>query len=95
MEDVLESGKTNNEVSLKEPSPDTIYIFAYTSGTTGDPKGSMIPHSYFVASCVAIDYYAYNYTSTDIAISYLPYAHIFEQAIFCFSMFYGIKNGYY
>jgi long-chain acyl-CoA synthetase len=65
-------------VALKEPKPDTTYMFAYTSGTTGDPKGSMIPHSYYVGVCNFVDYFGANFTKDDITISYLPYAHIFE-----------------
>jgi long-chain acyl-CoA synthetase len=34
-------------------------------------------------------------TPDDIAISYLPYAHIFEQAIFVYSIFIGFSHGYY
>lgn len=53
-------------------------MFAYTSGTTGDPKGSMINHSYYVAICDFVDYFGANFNKDDVTISYLPYAHIFE-----------------
>ena len=79
----------------KSPSPSTCYIFCYTSGTTGDPKGAMLSHSYFIGCVVAITYYQYNFTPVDTAISYLPYAHLFEQAILCSSLFLGFKHGYY
>ena len=29
---------------VDEPNGDNIYMFTYTSGTTGDPKASIIPH---------------------------------------------------
>ena len=36
-----------------------------------------------------------NFTKEDICLSYLPYAHIFEQAFFLYSCFVGVKNGFY
>lgn len=32
---------------------------------------------------------------TDVAISYLPYGHTFEQCIFIFSLLRGFAHGYY
>jgi long-chain acyl-CoA synthetase len=93
--DVLKEGEKKESIAFEEPGPDTIYIFCYTSGTTGDPKGSMIAHSYFVGCAVAMEHYDYKFSCMDTVISYLPYAHIFEQAMFVFSIFMGIKIGYY
>jgi long-chain acyl-CoA synthetase len=36
-----------------------------------------------------------NFTTEDVALSYLPYAHLFEQAFFIYTCFIGMKNGYY
>lgn len=52
-------------------------MLCYTSGTTGDPKAAMITHANFVAATAAIMYFS-DVGSGDIAISYLPYAHVFE-----------------
>lgn len=82
-------------MQLKRPTPDDVVIFCYTSGTTGDPKGSMISHSYFMTVCLCVDSYHYQFTNMDCAISYLPYAHIFEQAVFNYAIFFGTKFGYY
>lgn len=48
--EILEEGKNHTDVTLIEPKPDTIYMFCYTSGTTGDPKGAKMSHSGFLAT---------------------------------------------
>jgi long-chain acyl-CoA synthetase len=50
----------------------------YTSGTTGVPKGAMIPHSniYFVCGTLAA---AVGFSSEDMSLSFLPLSHIFER----------------
>ena len=70
-------------------------MFAYTSGTTGDPKGSIIPHSYYVSVCNFVELFGANLTHQDVALSYLPYAHIFEQGVFTYIFFTGMKVGYF
>lgn len=70
-------------------------MFCYTSGTTGDPKAAMLPHSSFVAVIRVVHYFKTNFTVDDIAISYLPYAHVFEQCIFVYALFTGFSFGYY
>ena len=42
--EVLEAGASNVNITLKRPNPQSIYMFCYTSGTTGDPKGAKIHH---------------------------------------------------
>jgi long-chain acyl-CoA synthetase len=94
--DVIEEGrKHSTQMEFKKPTPDTIYIMCYTSGTTGDPKGSMMSHSYFVACAASVPYFQMNFTKDDISLSYLPYAHLFEQAFFCYTCFVGLKTGFY
>ena len=70
-------------------------MFCYTSGTTGDPKAAMLPHSAFIAMLQNVDYYFPEINETDVLISYLPYAHCFEQDSFIYSMFSGYSHGYY
>jgi long-subunit acyl-CoA synthetase (AMP-forming) len=43
--------------SFEEPNADTIYIFSYTSGTTGDPKAVMLSHKNILASATSIIYF--------------------------------------
>jgi long-chain acyl-CoA synthetase len=76
--EVIQKGKEHPEVILKDPSHDTIYMFCYTSGTTGDPKGAKIPHSGFLSTISLANYCKIDFNHEDISISYLPYAHIME-----------------
>jgi len=70
-------------------------MFCYTSGTTGDPKGAKMTHKGFVATQSISEYAGLNLNENDTSISYLPYAHIFEQANFVFSISRGYSHGYY
>ena len=40
-------------------------------------------------------YYQWGFCEDDISLSYLPYAHIFEQSLFVFSLVSGFAHGYY
>ncbi len=48
--EIIEVGREHPEIALVDPSPETIYMFCYTSGTTGEPKGAMLAHSCFVTN---------------------------------------------
>jgi long-chain acyl-CoA synthetase len=92
---VIEEGKKHHHFEFNEPTPDTIYIFGYTSGTTGDPKGAKLSHKAFVSNMKLFDYFHAGFTPDDVSISYLPYAHLFEQCVFVYSLFRGFSHGYY
>mmetsp|Transcript_43355 Transcript_43355/g.41780 ORF Transcript_43355/g.41780 Transcript_43355/m.41780 type:complete len:104 (+) Transcript_43355:367-678(+) len=55
----------------------------------------MITHRYLMATMIAVEDYPRPFSNNDTFISYLPYAHLFEQAIFWFSICFGMKHGYY
>ena len=77
--DVLEEGKKLPDATFKVPTSETIHMFCYTSGTTGDPKAAMMSHGSFIPVIKMVDFfYAKGLTENEVAISYLPYAHIFE-----------------
>ena len=76
--DILNEGKKHPDATFREPTPETTHMFCYTSGTTGDPKAAILTHSCFVPVGKTIDFFSGGLFPEDVAISYLPYAHVFE-----------------
>jgi long-chain acyl-CoA synthetase len=59
-------------------APDDLATIVYTSGTTGLPKGVMLPHRCIVdmaRSCLEV----FDIGPDDEALSFLPYSHVFER----------------
>ncbi len=52
----------------------------YTSGTTGEPKGAVLTHENFVAN-VSTCSTLFEVMPSDIALSFLPLAHVFERMV--------------
>ncbi|CAJ0929381.1 unnamed protein product, partial [Ranitomeya imitator] len=81
MSDVEYLGKENFKKPAP-PSPEDLCLICFTSGTTGDPKGAMLTHKNVVAdasSFVKATESTFVPMTSDIAISYLPMAHVFER----------------
>jgi len=51
----------------------------YTSGTTGNPKGVMLPHSCFKEAMRVNSIRLTNLTDNDTSIAFLPLSHVFER----------------
>jgi long-chain acyl-CoA synthetase len=69
----------------------------YTSGTTGDPKGAILTHANFVASQAAL-VFQLKYSPldhTDVHLSYLPLAHIFERLVLMVMLAKGASVGFF
>ncbi|XP_036120423.1 long-chain-fatty-acid--CoA ligase 5 isoform X1 [Molossus molossus] len=81
--DAENTGKENFRKPMP-PEPDDLGIICFTSGTTGDPKGAMITHKNVVSNAAAFlkcVEYTFQPTPEDVAISYLPLAHMFERVV--------------
>lgn len=105
--DLLNSSETPFEP--RPPRSEDLCTICYTSGTTGMPKGVMLPHSALLAdasACLALCGYGANgfspeqrslfeLKSTDVHISYLPLAHIFERIVMTALTTVGAGIGFY
>jgi long-chain acyl-CoA synthetase len=92
LEEIIKEGEKNLRPWAKI-SPNTIYAFSYTSGTTGDPKGAMLSH---LNICSAINGCLMNspsFDNNDSYLSYLPMAHVMERVILNRSFLSKIKIG--
>ena len=88
------------EVGSKQSCPriaatkDDIHVISYTSGTTGDPKGVKLSHENLLSNAKATGRRTVC-VAGDPIISYLPYTHSFEQGLFTYAVFQGLKIGFY
>jgi len=60
-----------------DPTKDDIYIFSYTSGTTGDSKGVKLSHDNVLSNTRCAEL-RITVNPGEATISYLPYTHSFE-----------------
>jgi long-chain acyl-CoA synthetase len=58
---------------------DDLATFIYTSGSTGKPKGVMLTHGNIAAACDALSRHGLTLCPDDVALSYLPMAHVYER----------------
>jgi long-chain acyl-CoA synthetase len=74
--------------------PGQLCTIIYTSGTTGEPKGVMLTHnnlsSNVTDSCATFDFYP----GTDVALSFLPLAHVYGRMLDYIYLFNGVSVAY-
>ncbi|XP_026449977.1 long chain acyl-CoA synthetase 6, peroxisomal-like [Papaver somniferum] len=83
-----------NPQPFAPPNPEDIATICYTSGTTGTPKGAILTHENLIASVAGATISVKFYTS-DVYISYLPLAHIYERANQVMTVYFGVAVGFY
>ncbi|XP_047310054.1 long chain acyl-CoA synthetase 6, peroxisomal-like isoform X2 [Impatiens glandulifera] len=76
------------------PKQDDVATICYTSGTTGTPKGVVLSHGNLIANIAGTTFNVKFYPS-DVYISYLPLAHIYERANQLLLVYYGASVGFY
>ncbi|MDE6311059.1 MAG: long-chain fatty acid--CoA ligase [Muribaculaceae bacterium] len=95
--ELLALGREANELSraaverrTAEAVPEDIATLVYTSGTTGEPKGAILPHSCFNAALPAHTRRLSYLTDADTSVCFLPLSHIFEKAWSYFCLMSGM-----
>ena len=72
---------------------DDLATIIYTSGTTGEPKGVMLTHrnlsSNATDACPKVDF-----RPTEVGLSFLPLAHIYERTVAYMYLFEGMAIAY-
>jgi long-chain acyl-CoA synthetase len=86
--DVADYRKRAAEISSRE-----LLTIIYTSGTTGEPKGVMLTHSN-VSSNVIDSLSDYDLSPSDVALSFLPLAHVYERTVDYGYLFRGVPLAY-
>ena len=66
----------------------------YTSGTTGEPKGVMLTHANFCSNVADSCSELTLYPATDLAISFLPLAHVYGRMLDYLYIFNGCPVAY-
>lgn len=97
-DDAVKEGNESKQ-DATPPSPEDLAIIMYTSGTTGNPKGVMLSHEALVATVASTELYFQEYGypigASDVFMSYLPLAHVFDFFSENLFLFLGSKIGYY
>jgi long-chain acyl-CoA synthetase len=74
--------------------PGQLASIIYTSGTTGEPKGVMLSHTNFCSNVTDVGCdFALN-SSHDVAISFLPLAHVYGRTLDYIYLFQGVPIAY-
>ncbi|MBI3696298.1 MAG: AMP-binding protein, partial [Acidobacteria bacterium] len=75
------------EDAIAAVGPEDLASILYTSGTTGTPKGVMLTHANIVSNVLDSEP---DIGPTDVALSFLPLAHIYERMVDYSYYFHGV-----
>ncbi len=73
--------------------PDQLASIIYTSGTTGEPKGVMLSHANLVSNEMG-SFEGFSCGPADVAVSFLPLAHVYERVTDYGFLFRGVSLAY-
>src|SRR5271165_5555654 len=74
--------------------PSQLASLIYTSGTTGEPKGVMLTHSNFCSNVTDSCHQLGLRPETDLAVSFLPLAHVYGRMLDYVYLFHGCPVAY-
>ncbi|XP_015245082.1 PREDICTED: long-chain-fatty-acid--CoA ligase 1-like [Cyprinodon variegatus] len=90
-------GEANHHIPVP-PQPDDMAVVCFTSGTTGSPKGAMLTHGNIVSNCssfIKLTQVSCPLSPSDVHISYLPLAHMFERVVQGIMFVQGARIGFF
>ena len=79
--------------SAAEVTPDQVATIIYTSGTTGEPKGVILTHMN-LSSNAKDGLSGYQFNRSDVALEFLPLAHVYERMAGYAYLFNGVSIAY-
>ncbi|XP_072371981.1 LOW QUALITY PROTEIN: long-chain-fatty-acid--CoA ligase 1a [Scyliorhinus torazame] len=82
----------------RPPQPGDLAVICFTSGTTGNPKGAMLTHRNIVSNFsafVKVTEGQWVASPSDIHISFLPLAHMFERLVQIVVLCHGARIGFF
>ncbi|XP_038555879.1 long-chain-fatty-acid--CoA ligase 1-like [Micropterus salmoides] len=97
LQDMEAIGKANHRLPVP-PRPEDMAVICFTSGTTGNPKGAMLTHGNIVSNCSAfikMTEVSCPLCPSDVHISFLPLAHMFERVVQGVMLVQGARIGYF
>jgi long-chain acyl-CoA synthetase len=74
--------------------PGQLASIIYTSGTTGEPKGVMLTHTNFCSNATDVGCDFALRSQQDVAISFLPLAHVYGRTLDYLYLFQGVPIAY-
>src|SRR6266436_8068516 len=74
--------------------PGQLASIIYTSGTTGEPKGVMLTHTNFCSNVTDVGCDFALRSTEDVAISFLPLAHVYGRTLDYIYLFQGVPIAY-
>jgi long-chain acyl-CoA synthetase len=74
--------------------PGQLASLIYTSGTTGEPKGVMLTHANFCSNVTDTSVNIKFDPKEDVAISFLPLAHVYGRMVDYTHLFHGVTIAY-
>ncbi|KAM9330417.1 long-chain-fatty-acid--CoA ligase 1-like [Gastrophryne carolinensis] len=97
MKEIEEEGRMHHE-KPKPSRSDDLAVVCFTSGTTGDPKGAMITHKNIVSTAsgfLKATEGSFKMNASDVHLSYLPLAHMFERIVQLLLFWHGGQIGFF
>uniref|UniRef100_A0A3B4YSQ3 Arachidonate--CoA ligase n=1 Tax=Seriola lalandi dorsalis TaxID=1841481 RepID=A0A3B4YSQ3_SERLL len=84
---------------MEPPQPEDMAVICFTSGTTGvTHTGAMLTHGNIVSNCSAfikMTEFSCPFSPSDVHISFLPLAHMFERVVQGVMIVHGARIGFF